>query len=133
MNRGDFSTKDIVAAGDLAGDGHGLSVLVVVEDLVSGPVSGLTLSGALRVTTITVVDQCALVDLEELELSLVDLAAVTIARSEIGSSPAVVAAIPAFFATTARTLMVPVESDVGASLYIGGIWRWGGILVRNDV
>jgi hypothetical protein len=127
-----LSAEDVVAAGDLARDGDALSIVVIVEDGVSAPVSSLALRSTIRVATLSVVDQGALMDLEELELGLVNLAAVTVARGKVGGSPAVVAAVPTVLTAAATTLVVPVESDLGSSLDVSRVRRRGGILVGLD-
>jgi hypothetical protein len=87
VDRYDLRAQNVVSAGDLAGDGDALRVFLVVEDRVGAPVSGLALSGAVRVATLAV--------------RLLDVLAVAVARSEVGGGPAVVGAVPAFFASTA--------------------------------
>lgn len=78
------------------------------------PVPGLLLSRALGVAASAIVDQSALVNLEELELRFVDVLAIAGTRSEVGGGPAVVAAVPTFLAAVAGAGMVPVESHSGA-------------------
>jgi hypothetical protein len=73
------------------------------------------------------------VDLEELEVCLLDILAVAIARCKVCGGPAVVGAVPAFFASAARALVVPVESDIGASWDRSSVGRGRGIDVCNDV
>lgn len=72
-------------------------------------------------------------DLEELELGLVNVLAVTVARSHVGGGPAVVGAVPALFATAASSLVVPSEGHLLSGGRISGIGRWRGILVGDDV
>lgn len=108
----DFSAQDVVAAGDLLGDRDALLVAVVIEDGIGPPVAGLGLLAAVRVAAGAVVDEGALMDLEELQLSLVDVLAVTIAWSEIGGCPTVVRAIPALLvAGVTRAGVMPGESN----------------------
>lgn len=129
----DLSPEDVVSAGDLLGDGDALGVAVVVEDGVGTPVAGLALGLARRVAALAVVDECALVDLEELKLGLVDVLAVAVARSHVGGCPAVVGAVPALLTGAAATLVVPGELDGLASGGFDGVRGGGGIPVGNDV
>lgn len=133
VDRHNFSPKDVVSAGDLRWNGNLLGVSVVVEDGVGTPVAGLALGLAGGVAALAVVDEGALVDLEELELGLVDVLAVAVAGCHVGSCPAVVGAVPAFFARAAAALVVPVEGYVLAGGGFGGVWGGRGILVGNDV
>lgn len=129
-----LSPEDVVATGDLLGDSDALSVAVVVEDGVGTPVADLSLRvTAGRVAALAVVDERALVDLEELKLGLVDVLAVAVARSHVGGCPAVVRAVPALLAGAAGTLVVPGELYGLASGGFDGVWGRRGILVGNDV
>jgi hypothetical protein len=112
VDRHDLGPQDVVSAGDLRGDGDLLGVAVVVEDGVGTPVAGLALGFARGVAALAVVDERALVDLEELELRLFDVLAVAVAGCHVGGCPAVVRAVPAFLSRAAATLVVPVEGYV---------------------
>jgi hypothetical protein len=112
VDRDDLSPEDVVSAGDLRGDGDTLRVAVVVEDGIGTPVASLALSLTRRVAALAVVDERALVDLEELKFGLVDVPAVAVAGSEVSSCPAVVGAVPALLARAAATLVVPVEGYI---------------------
>lgn len=133
MDRCDLGTEDVVAAGDLAGNSNALSIAVVVENGISAPVAGLLLGRALRVATFAVIDQSALMDLEELKLGLVNLAAVAVAGSKVSSCPSMVAAVPSLFTGVTGTLMMPVEGDIRASLNVGSVWRGRSVNVSDDI
>jgi hypothetical protein len=101
VDRHDLRAQNVVSARDLAGDLDALRVLVVVEDGVSAPVAGLALGLALGVAPLAIIDQSGLVDLEELEVRLLDVFAVTVARGEVCGGPTVVGAVPAGFSSAA--------------------------------
>lgn len=127
--------QDVVARGDLAGDGDSVGVAIVVENSVGAPLASVLLSrGTLSVaSTLGVGGQGDPVDLEELKLSLVDLGAVAVTGSEPSSGPAVVGAVPAFLTLTTATLVVPVEGDLRTGRGFGGVGRRSGILVGDDI
>ena len=129
----DFSTEDIVAAGQITGESDGLLIVVVVENGVGTPVTGLLLGLTLGEAARAVVDEGALVNLEEFELGLVDVLAVAVAGSKPGSSPAVVAAVPPVLVSAALALVVPGEGHLGAGSGLGSIGRWLGVDVGDDV
>ncbi len=129
----DFSTEHVIAAWDALGDSDALLVVIVVEDGVSAPVAGLLLGLTLRVAAGAVVDEGALVDLEEAKLGLVDLGAVAVAWGEVGGGPAVMAAVPADFVTAARALVGPGESDGLAGRSFNSVWGGRSVLVGNHV
>jgi hypothetical protein len=56
---------------------------------------------ALGVAPLAIIDQSGLVDLEELEVRLLDVFAVTVARGEVCGGPTVVGAVPAGFSSAA--------------------------------
>lgn len=60
-------------------------------------------------------------NLEELELGLVDVLAVTVAGSEVCGGPAVVGAVPAVFSAAASALMVPGEGYFRSGGGRGGV------------
>ena len=80
MEGNDLVTEDVVAIGDVAGDGDSAAV-VVGNEVVSGP--GTRLSG--------VADQTTLVDLEEFQGSLVNIGTVAITVGHVGDDGTVVA------------------------------------------
>jgi len=133
VDGGNLGAENVVAAGDFLGNGDALGVGSVVEDGVRSPVSGLALGFALGVAALAVVDQSALMDLEELEFGLVDLGAVTVAWGEVGGGPAVVAAVPALFALTTGALVVPVEGHGLAGWGVDRVGRRRSIDMGNDV
>ena len=133
MDRSDLSTEDIVAAGDTLGDGNGLLVAAIVEDGVSAPVSGLLCGVASRVAAGAVVDESALVDLEELERGLIDVLAVAGARGKVGHCPAVMAAVPANFVTAAAALMGPSESNGLAGRSFNSVRGWRSVNVSDHI
>jgi len=133
VDRHNLRPEDVVSAGDLRRDGNLLGVSVVVEDGVGAPVAGLALGLAGGVAALAVVEEGALVDLEELELRLVDVLAVAVAGCHVGGCPAVVRAVPALLSGAAAALVVPVEGYVLAGGGFNGVWGGGGILVGNDV
>jgi hypothetical protein len=112
VDRHDFSPEDVVSAGDLRGDGDILRVAVVVEDGIGTPVGSLALSLARRVAALAVVDERALVDLEELKFGLVDILAVIVAGGKVDGWTAMVGTVPALLARAAATLVVPVEGYI---------------------
>lgn len=131
MDRRDFGSEDIVATWDLLGDSHALLVAIAVEDGISAPVPGLFLGIALGVSARTVIDQSTLVDLEELKLGLVDILAVTVARSKGGCGPTMVGAVPSIFVTTASAFVVPCEGHLGASRCFSCVRTWRSIYVGD--
>jgi len=112
VDRNNLSPENVVSAGDLRGDGDSLRVAVVVEDNIGAPVASLALRFAGRVAAPAVIDERALVDLEELKLGLMDVLAVAVAGSHVGGCPAVVGAVPALLVGAAATLVVPAESHI---------------------
>lgn len=134
VDGGDLGAQDVVAGGDGAGDGDGVGVAVVVEDGVGAPLASLALGSSLSVASaLGVASKSDLVNLEELELRLVDLGAVAVAGGEPGGSPAVVGAVPALLTVTAASLVMPVESDLGAGRGLGGVGRRSSVFVGDDV
>ena len=134
MDGRNLSAQHIVAGGDLAGDGDGVSVAVVIEDGISTPLASLAPRLSLSVASaLGVRGQGDLVDLEKLKIGLVDLGAITVARGKPRRGPAVVRAVPALLALAAAALVVPVESDLGAGRGFGSIGRGSGVFVGDDV
>jgi len=124
VDRHDLSAQDVVSVGDGTRDLDALLAVVVVEDGVGAPVSGVGFRlAAFGVTTRGVVDQGALVDLEELERRLVDVLAVAVAGSQVRGGPAVVAAVPAGLISTASALVEPGEGYVLAGGSFDRVWR----------
>ena len=119
MNGRNLGAENVVAGGDLAGDGDSVGIAVVVEDGVSAPLACLLLSASLcEASALRVAGECDLVDFEELEFGLVDLGAVAVASSEPGGGPAVVGAVPADLVAVALSVVLPGELDVAASVDI---------------
>jgi hypothetical protein len=61
------------------------------------------------------------VDLEELEVVLVDVLAIAVARRHVGGGPPMVGTVPALLTGATLTLVVPVESYIGAGWGISGV------------
>jgi len=133
VNGSNFSAKDVVAAGDVLRDGDALLVAVGVEDLVGAPVADLALAAALREAAVAIVDESGLVDLEELEVGLLDVLAVAVARRQVCRGPAVVGAVPALLTASASTLVVPCEGDRLSSWCLGRVGGRRCVHVSNDV
>lgn len=79
------------------------------------------LLGALREAAGAVVDESALVDLEELQLSLIDVLAVAVTGSEVCSGEAMVRTVPAVLASSACSCVVPVECHFGTGWSVGRV------------
>jgi hypothetical protein len=115
VDRHHLGAEDVVAIGNLRGNGDALGVASIVEDGIGAPVSDLALLAALRVPARAVVDESALMNLEELKFGLVDTLAVAVAWGKVCCSEAVVGAVPSVFTGSARALMVPMEGHLGSS------------------
>jgi hypothetical protein len=96
------------------------------------PVASLAFSLIRRVAALAVVDKRALVDFEEVQFVLVDILAVSIAGSKVGSCPAVVGAVLTLLVGAVATLVVPVKGYVRPGWCFGGIRRGRGVFVGND-
>ena len=111
-----------------------MGIAIVVENDISSPFAGLLARvGVCVAGVLGVANQGDLIDLEELKLIFVYFGAIALAGSEVSGSPAVVGAVPALFVDTALALVVPAESDLGASRGLCSVGRWSGILVSDDV
>lgn len=111
-----------------------MGIVVVVEDGVGAPLASLLGGRSRSVTGASwVAGQRDLVDLEELELSLVDLGAVAVTGSEVGGSPAMVGTVPALLTTFALAGVVPVEGNLRAGRSLSGVRGRFGVLVGDDV
>lgn len=90
-----LGAQHIVARRYLLGDGDGVLVAVVVEDGISSPLAHLALRLSIGIASaLGVAQQSDLVDLEELEISLLDLRAVAVAGCEPSGGPTVMGAVP---------------------------------------
>ena len=95
MDGHDLGAQHVVARRDLAGNGDGVLVALVVEDGISSPLAHLALGLSFGIASaLGVAQQSELIDLEELEIRLLDLGAVAVARCEPSGGPTVVGAVP---------------------------------------